>query len=148
MHECAPTLPPPEVIRRNGDLFEKDRGEIELERIAATKSVYLDQEYASPGVLFEPLKERKKGFLYGSFMWCEGDDSEVIVMFTTHRVILRGKRLDHLPEDFTGQKVRRVCVLGRADAMLSENAETKDVKAAIVSEIKIDRLNEDGQAEE
>jgi hypothetical protein len=72
----------------------------------------------------------------------------VIVMFTTHRVILRAKRLDHLPEDFTGQKVRRVCVLGWADAMLSENAETKDAKGAIVSEIKIDRLNEDRQAEE
>jgi hypothetical protein len=116
-----------------------------LESVTAKKSVYLDQEFASPGVVFEPVKDRKKSFLYGSFQWCEGDDVEVIVMFSTHRVIIRGKRLDHLPEQFSGQKVRRVCVVGRADTMLSDGA---DVKTAVVNEIKIDRLSDDGKPEE
>ncbi len=116
-----------------------------MESVTAKKSVYLDQEYASPGVLFEPLKERKKGFLYGSFIWCEGDEEEVVVMFSTHRVIIRGSRLGHLPEDFIGQRVRRVCVLGRADTMLFDNAE---LKGAVVKEIKIDRLSDEGQPQE
>ena len=65
-------------------------------------------------------------------------------MFSTHRVILKGKRLGHLPEEFSGQKVRRVCVVGRADKMLSDNA---DVKTAVVTEIKIDRLKDEGPEE-
>jgi len=116
-----------------------------VDSVTAPKSVYLDKEFASPGVVFEPLKDRKKSFLYGSFQWCEGDDEEVIIMFSTHRVILKGKRLGHLPEEFSGQKVRRVCVVGRADKMLSDNA---DVKTAVVTEIKIDRLSDEGQPEE
>jgi len=145
MHDLAPTLPPPEIIKRSGDLFEKDKGELELESIRATKSVFLDQEYTSPGVVFEPLKERKQGFLYGTYQWCEGDESEVVVMFTTHRVIIRGKRLDDLPEQFSGQKVRRVLAIGRADGMLADAGE---VKGANVTEIIIDRLKDDGQADE
>jgi hypothetical protein len=116
-----------------------------LEKPVAAKSVYLDQEFASTGVVFEPIKERKMSFLYGSYQWSEGDETEVIVMFSTHRVILRGKRLDHLPEQFSGQKVRRVCEVGRADNMLADSA---DVKNAVVSEIKIDRLNDQGQVDE
>ena len=145
IHELAPTLPRPEIIKRSGDLFPKDKGELELENIRATKSVFLDQEYASPGVVFEPLKERKQGFLYGTYQWCEGDESEVVVMFTTHRVIIRGKRLDDLPEQFSAQKVRRVLALGRADGMLADAGE---VKGANVTEIIIDRLKDDGQADE
>ena len=53
-------------------------------------------------------------------------------------------RLDHLPEQFSGQRVRRVCVLGRADTAL---ADTGDVKNAAVTEIKIDRLKDEGPAE-
>ena len=143
MHQRAATLLEPE-LKRTGELFEKGKGETALEKAAAVKSIYLDQEYASPGVLFEPLKERKKGFLYGSFQWCEGDDSEVVVMFSTHRVILRGKRLGSLPEEFSGQRVRRVAAVGRADDMLADSAE---VKNPIVNEIKIDRLKDDGEVE-
>ena len=142
MHAPVPTLRPPAITRTEG-LFDKGKGET-LEKAAAVKSVYLDQEFAAPGVVFEPLKDRKKSFLYGSFQWCEGDESEVVVMFSTHRVILRGKRLGHLPEDFSGQRVRRVSVVGRADGMLADSAE---VKNPIVNEIKIDRLNDDGEVE-
>src|SRR5258708_1538879 len=147
MHAPAPTLhkPVPNVPRWTEGLFKKEEGETPLEKAAAVKSVYLDQEFASPGVVFEPLKERKMSFLYGSYQWSEGDEAEVVVMFSTHRVILRGKRLDHLPEDFSSQKVRRVCEVGRADKMLSDTA---DVKNALVSEIKIDRLNNQGQVHE
>jgi len=111
---------------------------------SAAKSVYLEQEFATTGILFEPLKDRKKGFLYASFLWCEGDDEEVIAMFSTHRVIIRGVRLGHLPEQFTGQRVRRVCVMGRADTILAE----ADGKVAAVTDIKIDRLSDEGQPEE
>jgi len=96
-------------------------------------------------VVFEPLKDRKMSFLYGTYQWCEGDEWEVVVMYTTHRVIIRGKRLDHLPEQFSTQKVRRVCAFGRADNML---ADAGDVKTAVVTEIKIDRLNDQGQVDE
>jgi hypothetical protein len=144
MHAPAPTSLKPATKWTEG-LFGNEKGEISLEKAAAVKSVYLDQEFASPGVVFEPLKERKHGFLYGSYQWCEGNESEIVVMFSTHRVILRGKRLDHLPEQFSSQKVRRVCAVGRADNML---ADTADVKNAVVSEIKIDRLNDQGQVDE
>ena len=144
MHERARTSLTPET-KRSAGLFGNEKGESALEPVKAAKSVYLDQEFASPGVLFEPLKERKKGFLYGSFMWCEGDEEEVVVMFSTHRVILRGKRLDHLPEHFIGQKVRRVCVVGRADSMLADKG---DVKNPVVTEIVIARLDDDGKPEE
>ena len=142
MHQPAPLLK--STLKKTGELFAKEKGEKPLEKGAAVKSVYLDQEFAAPGVVFEPLKDRKKSFLYGSFQWCEGDESEVIVMFSTHRVILRGKRLGHLPEDFSGQRVRRVSVVGRADGMLADSAE---VKNPIVNEIKIDRLKDDGEVE-
>lgn len=144
MHAPAPTLHKPAPKWTEG-LFAKEKGEDALEKAAAVKSVYLDQEFASTGVVFEPIKDRKMSFLYGSYQWSEGDEAEVIVMFSTHRVILRGKRLDHLPEQFSGQKVRRVCALGRADNMLADSA---DVKNAVVSEIKIDRLNDQGQVDE
>ena len=111
---------------------------------AAVQSVHLEQEYASPGIVFEPLKDRNKSFLYGSFQWCEGDDNEVVVMFSTHRVILRGKQLGHLPEDFSGQRVRRVCEMGRADSM---RATSEELKIPIVTEITMDRLNDDGEVE-
>lgn len=144
MHAPAPTSLQPALKRTEG-LFGKEKGEIALEKAAAVTSVYLDKEYASPGVVFEPLQERKMSFLYGTYQWCEGDESEVVVMFTTHRVIIRGKRLDHLPEQFSTQKVRRVCAVGRADNML---ADAGDVKTAVVTEIKIDRLNDQGQVDE
>ena len=139
MHAPAPTSLQPALKWTEG-LFGKEKGEIALEKAAAVKSVYLDQEYASPGVVFEPLQERKMSFLYSSFMWCEGDESEVIVMYTTHRVTIKGKRLDHLPEQFSTQKVRRVCAVGRADNMLADSG---DVKNAVVTEIKAVRLKKD-----
>jgi hypothetical protein len=142
MTALAPTSPAPETtLKRTGELFKKDKGELALESITATKSVYLDQQFACPGIVFEPLKNRKHSFLYSTYLWSEGDESEVVVMFTTHRVIIKGNRLDRLPEDFSGQKVRRVCVLGRADSMLAENG---DVKAPLVKEIIIDRVTDEG----
>src|SRR5277367_3656442 len=99
-----PTLHPPETNQWTEGLFKKDKGELALEGKTAARSVYIDQQYTQPGVVFEPQKERKKAFLYGSFMWCEGDDEEVVIMFSTHRVILRGKRLGLLPEQFSGKK--------------------------------------------
>ena len=142
MHQRG-TYPEPK-IKRTRELFASEKGDKALEKGSAVKSVYLDQEFASPGVVFEPLKDRKKSFLYGTFQWCEGDESEVVVMFTTHRVILRGKRLGHLPEDFSGQRVRRVTAVGRADGMLADSADSKN---PIVDEMEIDRLNDDGEVE-
>jgi hypothetical protein len=144
MHDHAPTSLQPETTKRSEGLFNSEEGKIGMDSVTAPKSVYLDKEFAATGVVFEPVKERKKSFLYGSFQWCEGDDEEVIIMFSTHRVIVKVKRLGHLPEEFSGQKVRRVCVVGRADKMLSDNA---DVKTAVVTEIKIDRLKDEGPEE-
>jgi hypothetical protein len=73
----------------------------------------------------------------------EGDETEVVVMFTTHRVIIRGKRFDHPPEQFSSQKARRLCAVG-AENML---ADTGDVKNAVVTD-KIDHLNDQGQVAE
>ena len=144
MQPNAATCPEPE-LKHTGELFAKEKGDIALEKAAAVKkSVLLDQEFASPGVVFEPLKGRKISFLYGSYQWSEGEDNEVVVMFSTHRVILRGKRLGSLPDEFSGQKVRRVTALARADMMLAEAAE---LNHPIVTEIKIDRLNDDGKVE-
>ena len=112
--------------------------------LAGFWAVLLDQEFATTGVVFEPLKDLKMGFLYGSYQWSQASESEVVIMFITHRVILRGKRLGTLPDDFGGQKVRRVTALPRADKMLAESLE---VKSPIVEEIKIDRLNDDGKVE-
>src|SRR5256885_1917977 len=126
MHAPAPTSLKPAPPKWTEGLFKKEEGETSLEKAAAVKSVYIDQEFASPGVVFEPLKERKMSFLYGSYHWSEGDEAEVVVMFSSHRVILRGKRLDHLPEQFSGQKIRRVCALGRADNMLADTADVKN----------------------
>ena len=132
-------------LKRTGELFGKEKDEVALEKAAAVKSIYLDVEFASPGVVFEPLKGSKRAFLYGSFQWCEGDDNEVAIMFSTHRVILRGKQLGTLPEEFSGQKVRRVCEVGRADTIRASATELKP--PAIVTEIKIDRLNDEGEVE-
>lgn len=106
--------------------------------IESGKSVYVDREFASPGVVFEPLKEHKQSFPYSSFQWCEGNESEVVVMFSTHRVIIKGKRLDSLPDQFGWQQVRRVRQMGRADGLL---AETGEAAGPIVGEISIEKIN-------
>jgi hypothetical protein len=109
-----------------------------LQGIESGKSVQLDREFASPGVVFEPLKERKQSFPYSSFQWCEGNESEVIVMFATHRVIVKGKHLESLPDYFGWQQVRRVRQMGRAGGLLLE---TGDGAGPIVSEIKIEVID-------
>ena len=144
MQPNAATCPEP-GLKHTGELFAREKGEIALEKAAAVKkSVILDHEFASPGVVFEPLKDLKMGFLYGSYQWSQASESEVVIMFITHRVILRGKRLGSLPDEFSGQKVRRVTALARADMMLAEAAE---LNHPIVTEIKIDRLNDDGKVD-
>ena len=70
----------------------------QLSGIESVKSVQLDREFASPGIVFEPLKESKQSFPYSSFQWCTGNESEVMVKFATHLVIIKGKRLESLPE--------------------------------------------------
>ncbi len=107
--------------------------------IESGKSVYVDREFASPGVVFEPLKERKRSFPYSSFQWCEGDESEVVVMFATHQVIIKGKRLESLPDYFGWQQVRRVRQMGRADGLLLE---TGEAAGPVVSEIEFERIGE------
>lgn len=103
------------------------------------KSLHLERESVSPGVVFEPLKGCRQSFLYGTFQWCEGNESQVMVMFTTHRVIIKGKHLDLLPDYFAWQQVRRVKVLGRADGMLSNNGETP---VPVVTDIRIEAVEE------
>ena len=110
-----------------------------LPGIESGKSVQLDREFASPGVVFEPLKECKQSFPYSSFQWCEGNESEVMVMFATHRVTIKGRRLESLPDYFGWQQVRRVRQMGRADGLLSEAGEAA---GPIVSEIKIERTQD------
>src|SRR5438045_69671 len=135
MHERAPTLHL-SATKKTEYLFR--RGE-KLPGVESGRCVQLDREFASPSVVFEPLKEKKSSFLYGTFQWCEGNESEVVVMFTTHRVIIRGKRLDPLPDYFGFQQVRRVRASGRADGLLSETGETA---GPVVSEIKVERIEE------
>lgn len=108
--------------------------------IESGKSVYIDREFASPGVVFEPLKERKRSFPYSSFQWCEGNESEVVVIFATHRVTIKGKRLESLPDHFGWQQVRRVRQMGRADGLLLE---TGEAAGPIVSEIKVEKIEEE-----
>src|SRR5580658_5869993 len=119
MHERRPTLQLSMTQRR-----EPLSGSRTLPGIESVKSVQLDREFASPGVVFEPLKEKKQSFPYSSFKWCTGNESEVTVVFTTHRVIIKGKRLDTLPDYFGWQQVRRVRQMGRADGLLSETGES------------------------
>lgn len=111
--------------------------------IESGKSVQIDREFASPGVVFEPLKECKQSFPYSSFQWCEGNESEVVVMFATHRVLIKGKRLESLPDYFGWQQVRRVRQMGRADGLLLE---TGEAAGAVVSEIRIERLEQENVA--
>lgn len=108
--------------------------------IESGKSVQFDREFASPGVVFEPLKERKQSFPYSSFQWCIGNESEVTVKFTTHLVTIKGKRLESLPDYFGWQQVRRVRQMGRADGLLSE---TGEAAGPIVSEIKVEKIEEE-----
>jgi hypothetical protein len=107
--------------------------------IESGKSVQLDREFASPGVVFEPLKEHKQSFPYSSFQWCTGNESEVVVKFTTHLVTIKGKRLELLPDYFGWQQVRRVRQMGRADGLVSE---TGEAAGPIVSEIRIEPAEE------
>jgi hypothetical protein len=111
-----------------------------LAGIESGKSVQLDRDFASPGVVFEPLKERKQSFPYSSFQWCTGNESEVIVKFTTHQVIIKGKRLESLPDYFGWQQVRRVRQMGRADGLLLE---TGEAVGPIVSDIMIQQIEDD-----
>jgi hypothetical protein len=103
------------------------------------KSLHLERESVSPGVVFEPLKGCRQGFLYGTFQWCEGNESEVVVRFTTHRIMIKGKHLDPLPDYFAWQQVRRVKVLGRAEGMLSNAG---DSPVPIVTDIQIEPVEE------
>ncbi len=118
---------------------EPPSGSRPLPGIESVKSVQLDREFASPGVVFEPLKESKQSFPYSSFQWCTGNESEVLVMFTTHRVMIKGKRLDSLPDYFGWQQVRRVRQMGRADGLLSDTGESA---GPVVSEIKIEKMED------
>jgi hypothetical protein len=106
--------------------------------IESGKSVVFDREFASPGVVFEPLKERKQSFPYSSFQWCTGNEWEVIVKFTTHLVTIKGNRLESLPDYFGWQQVRRIRQMGRADGLL---AETGEAAGPIVSEISIEKID-------
>ena len=111
----------------------------QLSGIESVKSVQLDREFASPGIVFEPLKESKQSFPYSSFQWCTGNESEVMVKFATHLVIIKGKRLESLPDYFGWQQVRRVHQMGRADGLLSE---TGEAAGPIVSEIRIQKIED------
>jgi len=103
------------------------------------KSLQLEREFVSPGVVFEPLKGNRQSFLYGTFQWCAGNESEVVAMFTSHRVTIKGKHLDSLPEYFAWQQVRRVKVLGRAAEMLSHAG---DPAVPIVTDIQIEEVKD------
>src|SRR5437016_5424963 len=107
--------------------------------MATDKSVILEREGISPGVVFEPLKEPQCSFLYGTYLWCAGNDQEATVMFTTHRVVLRGQHLESLPEYFGWQQVRRVRALVRAQSILTNLSEPT---VPVVTEITIEQVRE------
>lgn len=107
----------------------------------AVKCVEVDRQYIATGVMFEPLKDSRMFFYYSVIRFGRSDNTELVVMTDTHRVIIRGARLGSLADHFRDQRVRTVRALPEADQMLAENGVAD---TPIVEEIRIEPLGEDG----
>ena len=105
------------------------------------KCFEVDRQYISTGVMFEPLKDSRMFFYYSVIRFGRADNSELVVMTDTHRVIIRGARLGSLADHFRDQRVRTVRAIPEAEQMLADNG-TGDTP--IVEEIIIEPLGEEG----
>jgi hypothetical protein len=107
----------------------------------AVKCVEVDRQFISTGVMFEPLQDSRMFFYYTVIRFGRADNTELVLMTDTHRVIIRGARLWSLADHFRDQRVRTVRALPEADQMLADSG-TGDTP--IVEEIRIEPLGEDG----
>jgi len=107
----------------------------------AVRCVEIDRQYVSTGVMFEPLQGRRMFFYYSVIRWGDSDESELVIITDTHRVIVRGCRLGSLGDGFREQRVKTVRAVPKADQMLAEIGESD---TPVVEEILIEYLGEEG----
>ena len=107
----------------------------------AGRCVEIDRQYVSTGVMFEPLKGHRMFFYYSVIRWGDSDETELVIITDTHRVIVRGCRLGSLGDGFREQRVKIVRAVPKADQMLAEIGEND---TPVVEEILIEYLGEEG----
>jgi hypothetical protein len=105
--------------------------------------IEIDRVNICTGIVFEPLKDRKRSFSYTVFETSEGDAGETVAIFGDYRIILKGKNLDELPDLLASYQVRRIRALPESGAML---AGVGDGNPAIITGIKVEYLGDDRRA--
>jgi hypothetical protein len=69
-----------------------------------------------PGTLTIVLLKRTFVLPWNQFLFAEGSDEELRLVFSTHDIILRGAQLSQLLADLSAQRVDLLREPGRADA--------------------------------
>ena len=75
-----------------------------VSEVKPVRCVEFDRQYTSAGIMFEPLKGRRMFFYYAVVRWGDADDSELVIITDTHRVVVRGCRLGSLADGVPGTK--------------------------------------------
>lgn len=107
------------------------------------KCIEIEHQHLATGLMLEPLRESRVFFFYGVIRFGACDSKEIIVMTDTHRVVIRGARLDSLADRLRDQRVKTIRALPQAEQMLADGG-TGD--SPVVEEIRIEALDLHGKA--